>query len=180
MKESLRLFHALPGDFLTDHARSGNFFLEPSCSYTKIAGWIVKLLLGLSGKFSATCCGCLVDCFVGANTPFRRNLWKAFPEYCVKATPTPDFLSQLYRPDMPSGLHRTLKPTLKGFLSPFASITKVPALFTWFRQKICSKIKAFFYLEVMSLTGFSVAQIKKRIFSTIIGLHSTIGFTKRF
>jgi hypothetical protein len=25
-----------------------------------------------------------------------------------------------------------------------------------------------------------VAQIKKRIFSTIIGLHSTIGFTKRF
>ena len=74
-----------------------------------------------------------------------RSLQEVFPEHCLKATPDPQFLSNLYGFDMslcphqPS-LARTSHVTeiFKETFDAINSTSRVPELLVWMKSQVCS------------------------------------------
>ena len=76
----------------------------------------------------------------------KQSLRAVFPEQCLKATPDPEFLSNLYCFDMSLCPHLSLARTPhipKIFTETFDainSISRVPELFIWMQSQVCLSI----------------------------------------
>ena len=150
----LRFFHASLGDFLTDHSRSGdNFFLDSGICHRNIANRIIKQLTnqGSHSSWHFLSSTYWVLFLIG-----RRNyenvaaLQVVFPAQCLKATPDPEFLSNLYGLDMSLCPHLdfststdstpSITEVFKEIFDAINSTSRVPELFVWMKSQVCPTI----------------------------------------
>ena len=82
-----------------------------------------------------------------------------FPEHCLKATPDPDFLSNLYGCDMPLCPDRRLLSSCSAFdfyLEKFDAInssSRIPELLVWMKSQVCPTIIVLFILDDVHCTS---------------------------
>ena len=144
----LRLFHASLGDFLTDRSRCGDtFFSDSGVCHRNIVNRIVSHLMNpasgshfhfLRSKYSVLSMIALTDWDI-------ECLEAVFPEQCLKATPDPEFLLNLYDFDMSICPHRSWTEhssyiSSKNFVGIFSSINsshRVPELLVWMQGQVC-------------------------------------------
>jgi hypothetical protein len=90
----------------------------------------------------------------------KQYLQAVFPEQCLKATPDPEFLSNLYGFDMSLCPHR---PSLARtshitqiFMETFDAInssSRVPELLIWMQSQVCLSITVLFILNDFHCTS---------------------------
>ena len=144
----LRLFHVSLGDFLTDRSRCGDtFFLDPGMCHRNIANRTVRLLSQLRGLRSGSHLHFPYSTYwvlsIASIYSQKKSLWAAFPEHCLKATPDPEFLSNLYDCDISMCPHRPVirishvTQIFMEFFDPIHSSSRVPELFVWMQGQVC-------------------------------------------
>ena len=160
----LWLFHASLGDFLTDHSRSGDtFFLDSGVCHRNIVNRTVKTLLMPTKPAASGIVKLLGKPIPGTRRlPFayslnrtefyfmialkdseKQSLQAIFPEQCLKATPDPEFLSNLYEFDMSLCPHQP--PAARTFFitqiftetfDAINSSSSVPQLLVWMQGQV--------------------------------------------
>ena len=76
----------------------------------------------------------------------KQSFLAVFPEHCLKATPDPEFLSNLYDFDMslcPNGVMTSLSSNTQIFTEKFDAInssSRVPELLVWMKTQVCPTI----------------------------------------
>ena len=94
----------------------------------------------------------------------KQSLQAVFPEQCLKVTPDPEFLSNLYHFDMSLCPHR---PTLartshitKIFTETFDAInstSRVPELLVWMQSQVCLSIIVLLILNDFHCTSIETS-----------------------
>ena len=87
----------------------------------------------------------------------KKSLMAVFPEHCLKATPNPKFLSNLYGFDMSLCPHqqRSFTPTayiteiFKETFDAVNSTSRVPELLVWTQSQVCLIIICLFILKTL-------------------------------
>ena len=154
---SFRFFHASLGDFLTDHSRSGDtFFLDSGVCHRNIVNGILRQLMNpASGShFHCPYSTYWVLSMIALVYLEMQSLRAAFPEQCLKATPDPKFLSNLYDFDTISICPHQPRiaitfPITHLFTEIFDAInssSRVPELLVWMQGQVCWTIVIFFTL----------------------------------
>ena len=148
----LRFFHASLGDFLTDHSRSGDtFFLDTGVCHGNIVNRIMKQLMSpASGSrlyfpylYFPYLTYWVLSIIALAHVE-KQSLQAVFPEQCLKATPDPDFLSDLYCFDISLCPHRPSLARTSHITQIFTerfdainSTSRVPELLVWMQSQVC-------------------------------------------
>ena len=146
----LRFFHASLGDFLTDHSRSSDtFFLDSGVCHRNIVNRIIKHLMNPAtgsrfNSFASPLFNILNVLSMIALVHFEKeSLLEVFPEQCLKATPDPEFISNLYDFDMSLFPHRLYlartSQSTQIFTETFDAIhssNRVPELIIWMQSQV--------------------------------------------
>ena len=81
----------------------------------------------------------------------KRSLKEVFPEQCPKATPDPEFLSNLYNFDISMCPHQTWKGRIfriaevsTAVFDSINSSSSVPRLLVWMQGQVCQTIVILF------------------------------------
>ena len=90
----------------------------------------------------------------------KQSLLEVFPEQCLKATPDPEFLSNLYDFDMSLCPHRGLSsysPTIifRENFDAINSPSRVPELLVWMKSQVCPTI-----IDLLILNDFHCTSIE--------------------
>jgi len=75
----------------------------------------------------------------------EKHLLAVFPEQCLKATPDPEFLLNLYDFDMSLCPHQSSARTL-NITAPFNLSSRVPELLVWMQHQVCQTLVILFIL----------------------------------
>jgi hypothetical protein len=90
----------------------------------------------------------------------KQSLQAVFPEQCLKATPDPEFLSNLYGFDMSLCPHRPSLARTSHITQIFTekfdainSASRVPELLVWMQSQVCPTIIVLFILNDFHCTS---------------------------
>ena len=90
----------------------------------------------------------------------KQSLQAVFPEQCLKATPDPEFLSNLYYFDMSLCPHRPSLARTSHITQIFTetfdainSANRVPELLIWMQSQVCPTIVVSFILNDLHYTS---------------------------
>ena len=90
----------------------------------------------------------------------KQSLLEMFPEQCLKATPDPKFLSNLYDFDMTLCPHppsfdiaRSITQIFMEKFDAIKSASRVPVLLIWMKSQVCPTIIVLFNLNDFHCTS---------------------------
>ena len=138
----IRVFHASLIDFLLDHARSGDYYIDVKAAYASITRGLIKSIMQGEGSLS---CHLIFDI-----TILTRNLADStidspehhgFIYHCLNSGPTPELLLDLYEFDMKGFLDWMSSILLVRRLTPEIvpkySLDDIQQFLMWFEHKVC-------------------------------------------
>ena len=91
----------------------------------------------------------------------KQAFLAVFPEHCLKATPDPEFLSNLYGFDMSLcpyhslAAHPSMTKIFKEKLDAINSSSRMPELLVWMKSQVCPTI-----IVLLILNGFHCTSIE--------------------
>ena len=126
-----------------------------------IRDWAILFLQGSHSSWHFLFSTYWVLFFIGISNSEMKALLAVFPEQCLKATPDPEFLSNLYGFDMSLCPHVKFStsltpPITQVFTEKFDAInssSRVPELFVWMMSQVCPTI-IMIVLPVLILNDF--------------------------